>query len=42
MKNKHVIVAVIATYVVISFFPQLGLMSVFGGLKGKGKGVLGG
>jgi len=35
MKHKSVIVAVIVTYVVISFVPQIGLMSLIG--KGKGK-----
>lgn len=38
MKNKHVIAAVVITYLVISFVPQLGLLSLIGGLKGKGGG----
>ena len=33
MKNKHVIWAVVITYLVISFVPSLGLMSIMG--KGK-------
>lgn len=33
MKNKHVFVAVLVTYLVISFVPSLGLMNLIG--KGK-------
>ncbi len=36
MKHK-VAVAVLATYLLISFVPQLGLMSLLGKAKGKGK-----
>lgn len=32
--HKHALVAVLATYLVMSFVPQLGLMNVLG--KGKG------
>lgn len=35
MRNKHVIFAVLVTYLVLSFVPSLGLMSLLG--KGKGK-----
>ena len=35
MRNKHVIVAVLLTYLVISFVPSLGLMSLMGKKKGK-------
>lgn len=35
MKNKHVLAAVIVTYLLISFVPQLSLMNLIG--KGKGK-----
>ncbi len=38
MKNKHVLYAVAVTYVVISLLPQLGLLSIFGGLRGAGGG----
>lgn len=34
MKHKNVLFAVLITYVVISFVPQLGLMALLG--KGKG------
>lgn len=34
MKNKHVLVAVLITYLVISFVPQIGLLSLISGLKG--------
>lgn len=35
MKNKHVIVAVLVTYLVMSFVPSLGLMNILGrGKKG--------
>lgn len=37
MRNKHILVAVLATYLVLSFVPQIGLMSIIG-KKGKGKG----
>lgn len=33
MRNKHVVVAVVVTYLVLSFVPSLGLMSLLG--KGK-------
>ena len=33
MRNKHVIAAVLVTYLVISFVPSLGLMNILG--KGK-------
>lgn len=33
--NKHVLFAVLVTYLVISFMPQMGLMSLLG--KGKRK-----
>jgi hypothetical protein len=36
VKNKHVLFAVLLTYLVISFVPQIGLMSLIG--KGKKKG----
>ena len=36
MKNKHVVFAVIITYLVMSFMPQLGLMNLVGGMGGKG------
>jgi hypothetical protein len=39
MKHKAVIVAVLLTYLVISFVPQLGLMSLIGKGKGKSKGA---
>lgn len=40
MKNKHVLVAVIVTYLVMSFVPQIGLMSFLGkGSGGKPKGL---
>lgn len=38
MKNKHVIAAVVVTYLVMSFVPQLGIMNLLGGLKGKKQG----
>ena len=34
MRNKHVVAAVIVTYLVLSFFPGLGLMSILGKRKG--------
>jgi hypothetical protein len=37
MKHRAVIAAVLVTYLVISFVPQLGLMSLVGKGKGKGK-----
>lgn len=38
MKNKHVIVAVLVTYLLLSFVPQLSLMNLIGkGKGGKGK-----
>lgn len=33
MRNKHVVVAVIVTYLIMSFVPSLGLMNILG--KGK-------
>ena len=30
MKNKHIAVAVLVTYLVMSFVPQIGLMNVIG------------
>ena len=33
-KHKHLIAAVVVTYVVISFMPQLGLLSLFSGIRG--------
>lgn len=38
MKNKHVLAAVLVTWLILSFVPQLGLMSLLGKAKGKGKG----
>jgi hypothetical protein len=38
MKNKHVFWAVLLTYLVMSFVPSLGLMSLLGKGKGGGKG----
>lgn len=35
MKHKHILVAVLLTYLLVSFVPQLSLMSLIG--KGKGK-----
>jgi hypothetical protein len=35
--NRHVFWAVLLTYLVISFVPQLSLMSLLGKGKGKGK-----
>lgn len=37
MRNKHVIFAVLITYLVISFVPSLSLMNLLG--KGKRKGA---
>ena len=37
MKNKHVLFAVLVTYLVMSFVPSLGLMNIVG--KGKSKGA---
>ena len=34
--HKHVLFAVLATYLVLSFIPELGLMSLLGKAKGKG------
>lgn len=36
MKNKHVIVAVLLTYVVVSFVPSLSLTNLLGKFKGQG------
>lgn len=38
MKSKHVFAAVLVTYLILSFVPQLGLMSLLGKAKGKGRG----
>lgn len=35
MRNKHVIVAVLLTYLVVSFVPQLGLKSLIGKARGQ-------
>lgn len=35
MKNKHVLAAILITYLVISFVPSLGLMSLMGKRKGQ-------
>jgi hypothetical protein len=35
MRNKHVIAAVVITYLIMSFMPGLSVMSLIG--KGKGK-----
>ncbi len=37
MRNKHVLMAVLLTYLVMSFVPGLGLMNLIG--KGKSKGA---
>lgn len=37
MKKKHVFGAVLITYLVMSFMPQLGLGAIMGKKKGKGK-----
>lgn len=36
MKNKHVVVAVIVTYLVMSFVPSLGITSLLGKFGGSG------
>ena len=36
MRNKHILAAVLVTYLVLSFVPQIGLMVLIG-KKGKGK-----
>ena len=38
MRNKHILAAVLVTWLILSFVPQLGLMSLLGRAKGKGKG----
>lgn len=38
MRHKHVIAAILVTWLVVSFVPQLSLMSLLGKAKGKGKG----
>jgi hypothetical protein len=38
VKHKHILGAVVLTYLILSFIPQLGLMSLLGKAKGKGKG----
>jgi len=35
MKHKHVLVAVVVTYLVLSFIPQIGLLSLLSGLRGQ-------
>ena len=37
MRNKHVLFAVLITYLILSFVPQLGLMTFLGKAKGGGK-----
>jgi hypothetical protein len=34
MKNKHILFAVLVTYLVMSFVPQIGLMNLVGKKKG--------
>jgi hypothetical protein len=34
MKHKHILFAVVITYLVLSFVPSLGLMSLLGKKKG--------
>lgn len=34
MRNKHVLVAVLVTYLILSFVPSLGLMTFLGKAKG--------
>lgn len=34
MRNKHVLIAVLITYLIMSFVPQLGLTSFLGKAKG--------
>jgi hypothetical protein len=36
-EHKRVVIAVLVTYLVMSFVPQIGLLSLWGGMKGKGK-----
>jgi hypothetical protein len=38
VRNKHILAAVLVTWLILSFVPQLGLMSLLGRAKGKGKG----
>lgn len=35
MKNKHVLMAVLLTYLVMSFVPSIGLMNFIGKKKGQ-------
>lgn len=35
-EHKRVVIAVLLTYLVMSFAPQIGILSLWGGLKGKG------
>jgi hypothetical protein len=37
VKHKNVIIAIVVTWLLISFVPQLSLMSLLGKGKGKGK-----
>lgn len=37
MKNKHVIIVALIVYLLVSMIPQIGLMSLLGKTKGKGK-----
>jgi hypothetical protein len=39
VKHKHVLAAVAVTYLVMSFVPQIGLMSVLGKRGGGGKTI---
>ena len=42
MKHKHTVIAVVATYLVLSFVPSLGLMNLLGkgGAGGPGGKIL--
>jgi hypothetical protein len=37
MRGRHVLVVALIVYLVLSFIPQLGLMTLLGKSKGKGK-----
>lgn len=37
MKNKHVVITALVVYLLMSFIPQLGLMTLIGKAKGGGK-----
>lgn len=37
MKNKHVIVAIVLTWIIVSFVPAIQLTTILGKGKGKGK-----